>query len=82
VNVTCFYFAIGKSSSISNPYAESSGSGLGSLTNRRVENFGVGFQHQENVQVGSHDAFLSTKLPDSEQVETFRATNYLATRKS
>lgn len=63
-NITCLNCALGNSSSISTLYADSSGSGLGSLTNRRVEHFGIDFKHQEKVEVESLDVLLSTKFPD------------------
>ncbi len=63
-NVACLNLALGKSSSTSTLYADSSGSGLGSLTNRRVEHFGIDFKHQEKVQVESLDVLISTKYPD------------------
>lgn len=63
-NVTCVNLALGKSSTTSTLYADSSGSGLGSLTNRRVEHFGINFQHQEKVRVEKLDVFLSSQYSD------------------
>lgn len=62
--VECFNFALGEVASNSILYADSSGSGLGSLSNRRIEHFGINFQHQEQVRVKTLDQFLATNFPD------------------
>lgn len=63
-NVHCFNLALGKSPSTSTLYADKSGSGLGSLTKRRVAHFNIDFQHHEEVQVKTLDGFLSSTRPN------------------
>lgn len=50
--------ALGKESTSSILYADKSGSGLGSLTKRRVEHFNIEFKHQEKVETKTLDSWL------------------------
>jgi FkbM family methyltransferase len=63
VDVKCFNLALGKSSSKSTLYSDVSGSGLGSLTKRRLDHFDISFNHQEEVTVETLDDFFTKNYP-------------------
>jgi hypothetical protein len=45
-------------------YADKKGSGLGSLTNRRLDHFNINLDHQEEVSVETLDGFLLNRFPN------------------
>jgi FkbM family methyltransferase len=61
--VTCVNLALGKEGKTSTLYADEIGSGLGSLTKRRLKHFDIDFVHTESVEVCSVDCrIVSQKL--------------------
>jgi FkbM family methyltransferase len=57
--VTPVNIALGNENMSSVLYADESGSGLGSLTKRRVNHFNIEFTHQEPIDVQTLDSWLS-----------------------
>ena len=55
---------LGKENTETFLYADSSGSGLGSLTKRRVKYFGLGFEHKELVKVTTIDEWIEDQTID------------------
>lgn len=53
--------ALGKENKLSILYADKGGSGLGSLTKRRVQHFNIEFDHQENVEIKTLDSWISQR---------------------
>lgn len=51
--------ALGKDNKSSILYADESGSGLGSLSKRRVQHFDIEFSHQEVVEINTLDSWIS-----------------------
>jgi FkbM family methyltransferase len=51
--------ALGKENKKSLLYADESGSGLGSLTKRRVQHFDIDFSHQEEVTIQTLDSWIA-----------------------
>jgi FkbM family methyltransferase len=51
--------ALGKDNKSSILYADKGGSGLGSLTKRRVQHFDIEFSHQEVVEINMLDSWIS-----------------------
>lgn len=56
--------ALGKENKLSTLYADQGGSGLGSLTKRRVEHFNIEFNHQEKVEIQALDSWISQNQID------------------
>ena len=56
--VLCSRIALGKVNSTTNLYSDTGGSGLGSLTKRRVEHFNIEFNHVEEVEVQTLDSWI------------------------
>lgn len=59
--VTCVNLALGKEGKTSTLYADESGSGLGSLTKRRLDHFDIDFVHTELVEVCSLDSWIASQ---------------------
>jgi FkbM family methyltransferase len=57
--VNCVNSALGKIDEVSTLYSDEGGSGLGSLTKRRVEHFNIDFGHQEKIQVHTLDSWIN-----------------------
>lgn len=60
---SCINLAVSKKNIETFLYADSSASGLGSLTKRRVTHFGMTFEHKESVKVTTLDNWLENKTP-------------------
>jgi len=60
--VTMVNIALGKVSKESTLYADEGGSGLGSLTERRVLHFDLGFNHREEVEIQTLDDWYSKNV--------------------
>lgn len=58
-NINCQNLALGKENSNQVLYSDKEGSGLASLTKRRVDHFGIDFLHHENVEVTTLDKWTS-----------------------
>lgn len=56
--VTSIKIALGKENTASFLYADKGGSGLGSLTKRRVQHFNIDFTHQEPVTIKTLDSWI------------------------
>jgi FkbM family methyltransferase len=56
--VTCIKIALGKENTTSFLYADKGGSGLGSLTKRRLHHFNIDFSHQEPVAIKTLDTWV------------------------
>jgi FkbM family methyltransferase len=63
-NFTSINLALGKENTTTFLYADSSASGLGSLTKRRVKHFGIKFEYKEPVKVITLDEWLKNHLPN------------------
>lgn len=61
-NFKAFNIALGNIKKKSTLYADESGSGLGSLNERRVEHFNIVFSHKELVEVTTLDEFIEVHL--------------------
>lgn len=61
--IKIFNLALGKSSSKTTLYSDVSGSGLASLTKRRLDHFDISFNHQEEVKVETLDGFFAANFP-------------------
>lgn len=59
--VTTFNYALGKDNKYTTLFADKSGSGLASLTNRRLRHFDINFKHQERVQVKTLDSWMDSR---------------------
>jgi FkbM family methyltransferase len=57
--VSAVNVALGKDNKSSILYADKGGSGLGSLTKRRVQHFDIEFSHQEVVEINTLDSWIS-----------------------
>ncbi len=57
--VQCINIGLGKENCETYLYADVSGGGLGSLTKRRLEHFGINFEHAETIQLRTLDSWLS-----------------------
>ena len=57
----CVNLALGNENTTAILFADKSASGLGSLTKRRVEHFGIDFSYQENIQVSTLDSWLQNE---------------------
>jgi FkbM family methyltransferase len=57
--VNCVNSALGKVNEDTTLYSDEGGSGLGSLTKRRVEHFNIDFGHQEKIQVQTLDSWIN-----------------------
>jgi FkbM family methyltransferase len=67
--ITCVNLALGKEGKTSTLYADESGSGLGSLTKRRLDHFDIDFVHSESVEVCSLDSWIANqKLPPKPKI--------------
>jgi FkbM family methyltransferase len=60
---SCFNLAVGRENSKSFLYADSSASGLGSLTKRRVKHFGISFEHKEQIDLVTLDEWIKNQNP-------------------
>ena len=56
--VTCVNLALGKANQKTTLYSNEGGSGLSSLTKRRVDHFSVFFDHQEKIEVQTLDSWI------------------------
>jgi len=56
----CANIALGKENATSTLFADKSGSGLGSLTKRRVGHLGIDFSYREEIQLFTLDAWLKS----------------------
>ena len=63
--ISCFNLALGKENINAMLYADKGGSGLGSLTKRRVQHFNIDFSHQEDVTIQTLDSWLSQNHLDT-----------------
>ena len=59
-SIQCVNIALGKENSTATLFADESGSGLGSLTKRRVKHFGIDFDHEEIIELHTLDTWLET----------------------
>jgi FkbM family methyltransferase len=59
--VTCVNLALGKEGKTSTLYADEGGSGLGSLTKRRLDHYAIDFVHSELVEVCSLDSWVANQ---------------------
>jgi FkbM family methyltransferase len=66
--VNCVNSALGKINEDSILYSDEGGSGLGSLTQRRVEHFNINFGHQEEIQVQTLDSWINKNKVKSPNV--------------
>ena len=57
--VRCENVALGRVDAITKLYSDRSGSGLGSLTKRRVEHFNIDFNFEEEVKVKTLDSWIA-----------------------
>jgi FkbM family methyltransferase len=57
--VACVNLALGKFNQRSTLYSDEGGSGLGSLTKRRVDHFSIRFDHQEMIEVQTLDSWIA-----------------------
>ena len=57
--ITSINIALGKKNETSVLYADQSGSGLGSLSKRRVQHFNIDFSFEEEVKVQTLDSWIS-----------------------
>lgn len=62
--ISCFNLALGMTECKAILYADKKGSGLGSLTNRRLDHFNITLDHQEEVSVETLDGFLLNRFPN------------------
>ena len=60
---SCFNLAVGRDNTETFLYADSSASGLGSLTKRRMKHFGITFEHKESVKVTTLDNWIENQSP-------------------
>jgi FkbM family methyltransferase len=60
---SCLNLAVGKENVEAFLYADSSASGLGSLTKRRVKHFGITFEHRESIKVTTLDKWIENQSP-------------------
>ena len=60
---SCWNLAVGKENVEAFLYADSSASGLGSLTKRRVKHFGITFEHRESINVTTLDNWIKNQSP-------------------
>ena len=58
----CVNLALGNENTTAILFADKSASGLGSLTKRRVEHFGIEFSYQENIQISTLDSWLQSEM--------------------
>jgi len=58
-SIHCQNIALGKENRTTKLYSDKSGSGLGSLTKRRVEHFDIDFNYEEVIEVQTLDTWLS-----------------------
>ena len=58
-SINCQNIALGKENKVTKLYSDKSGSGLGSLTKRRVEHFDIDFSYEEVIEVQTLDTWLS-----------------------
>lgn len=63
-NIQCLNYALGDSNYTGTLFADSSGSGLGSLTKRRLDHFQIRIEHEEKVIVHTLDDFFGNNFPD------------------
>ena len=57
----CTNIALGRENLTATLFADKSGSGLGSLTKRRIGHFGIEFNHEEQIQIHTLDSWLGSK---------------------
>jgi FkbM family methyltransferase len=57
-SIQCVNIALGKENSTATLFADESGSGLGSLTKRRVKHFGINFNHEEIIELHTLDTWM------------------------
>ena len=57
-SVRCENLALGKFSGVTKLFADQSGSGLGSMTKRRVEHFDINFNYEEEINVTTLDSWM------------------------
>ena len=62
--VTSVNLALGKENTETFLYADTSASGLGSLTKRRVKHFGLSFEHKELIKVITLDDWVENQVPN------------------
>jgi FkbM family methyltransferase len=55
-------FGLGSANDTGVLYADAAGSGLASLTKRKLDHFGIDFEHTENVEVRRFDEYWETTL--------------------
>ena len=58
-SVQCENVALGRVDAITKLYSDRSGSGLGSLTKRRVDHFNIGFDFEEEIEVNTLDSWIA-----------------------
>jgi FkbM family methyltransferase len=58
-SVNCENIALGKVDGITRLYSDRSGSGLGSLTKRRVDHFNIDFNFEEEVEIQTLDSWMA-----------------------
>ena len=59
--VECINKALGNKDSVAVLYADKSASGLGSLTKRRVDHFGIDFSFQEDIEIERLDSWIRSQ---------------------
>jgi FkbM family methyltransferase len=59
-HVTLVNIALGKENKVAKLHADRSGSGLGSLTKRRVSHFNIEFTHEEEIEIQTLDSWLAS----------------------
>lgn len=59
-SIRCVSIALGKENTTATLFAHQSGSGLGSLTKRRVKHCGIDFNHEEIIELQTLDTWLET----------------------
>lgn len=60
-SVQCENVALGKFSGVAKLFADQSGSGLGSMTKRRVEHFDIPFDFEEEINVITLDSWMQSR---------------------
>lgn len=63
-NFKAFNVALGKVNAKTTLFADESGSGLGSLSKRRVDHFNINFSHEEIVDVKTLDDFIAAEFSE------------------
>lgn len=66
--VDCINLALGKDNQNATLYSDEGGSGLGSLTKRRVDHFNIDFGYQEKIEVQTLDSWIDENKEKSPNV--------------